>query len=83
MHTLRIILALGPFVLSILRDRRRWLWWGAPLERTTAFHVARAEAMVSRIAHLGPTFVKLAQVFASRADLIPEPYLSALGRLTY
>src|SRR5690606_32165135 len=28
-----------------------------------------------------PTFVKLAQVFAARADLIPEPYLSALGTL--
>ena len=30
---------------------------------------------------LGPTFVKMAQVFAARADLIPEPYLSELGKL--
>ncbi len=82
MHTLRIVLALGPFVLSLLRDRRRWFWWGAPLSRSPGFHQARADALVSRIARLGPTFVKLAQVFASRADLIPEPYLSALGRLT-
>ena len=82
MHTLRIILALGPFVLSALRDRHRWLWWGAPARRTTEFHIARAEALVTRIAGLGPTFVKLAQVFASRADLIPEPYLTTLGRLT-
>jgi predicted unusual protein kinase regulating ubiquinone biosynthesis (AarF/ABC1/UbiB family) len=81
-HTLRIVLALGPFVLSVLRDRRRWLWWGAPALRSREFHVARAEALVARIAHLGPTFVKLAQVFASRADLIPEPYLGILGRLT-
>lgn len=81
-HTLRIVLALGPVVLSVLRDRRRWLWWGAPALRSREFHVARAEALVARIAHLGPTFVKLAQVFASRADLIPEPYLSILGRLT-
>ena len=82
MHTLRIVLALGPFVVSVFRDRRRWLRWGAPAERSTAFHVARAEAIVTRIAQLGPTFVKLAQVFASRADLIQEPYLSILGRLT-
>jgi len=81
-HTLRIVLALGPFVLSLLRDRRRWLWWGGPVVRTPAFHRARAEALVARIARLGPTFVKLAQVFASRADLIPEPYLSTLGKLT-
>ena len=38
--------------------------------------------MVQRVAALGPTFVKLAQVFASRSDLIPEPYLSQLGTLT-
>jgi ubiquinone biosynthesis protein len=81
-HTLRIILALGPFVLSLLRDRHRWFWWGGPVQRTPEFHRDRAERLVARIAHLGPTFVKLAQVFASRADLIPEPYLTTLGRLT-
>ena len=82
MHTVRIVLALGPFLVSLLRDQRRWLWWGAPLPRTAAFHASRAERLVARIAALGPTFVKLAQVFASRADLIPEPYLSRLGTLT-
>ncbi|MFN0097713.1 MAG: AarF/ABC1/UbiB kinase family protein, partial [Gemmatimonadaceae bacterium] len=82
MHTLRVILALGPFVISLLRDQRRWLWWGAPIIRTPAFHRQRAERLVARIAALGPTFVKLAQVFAARADLIPEPYLSQLGTLT-
>lgn len=42
----------------------------------------RARRLVERIVRLGPTFVKLSQVFASRADLIPEPYLSQLGTLT-
>ncbi len=82
MHTLRILLALGPYVVSALRDARRWIWFGAPLTRTPEFHLARARAFVARIARLGPTFVKLAQVFSARADLIPEPYLSALGTLT-
>ena len=81
MHTLRVVLALGPFVLSLLRDQRRWIAWGAPLARTPGFHARRAERLVSRITALGPTFVKLAQVFAARADLIPEPYLSKLGTL--
>ncbi len=81
-HTLRIILTLGPFALSLLRDRKRWLWFGAPLRRSEAFHRDRAHRLVARIAGLGPTFVKLAQVFAARADLIPEPYLSELGTLT-
>lgn len=82
MHTLRIILALGPFVVSIFRDQRRWIWFGLPLVRSRDFHARRAQALVARIAKLGPTFVKLAQVFAARADLIPEPYLSQLGTLT-
>jgi predicted unusual protein kinase regulating ubiquinone biosynthesis (AarF/ABC1/UbiB family) len=34
------------------------------------------------LADLGPAFIKLAQVFAARADIVPEPYLSALGTLT-
>jgi predicted unusual protein kinase regulating ubiquinone biosynthesis (AarF/ABC1/UbiB family) len=80
-HTLRVILALGPFVVSFLRDQRRSLWWGAPADRTAAFHARRARALVAAITRLGPTFVKLAQVFAARADLIAEPYLSELGTL--
>ncbi|MBI3567656.1 MAG: AarF/ABC1/UbiB kinase family protein [Gemmatimonadetes bacterium] len=81
MRTLRIILALGPYVVSFFRDRRRWLWWGAPVVRTPPFHARRARGLVAAITALGPTFVKLAQVFASRADLIPEPYLGELGVL--
>jgi predicted unusual protein kinase regulating ubiquinone biosynthesis (AarF/ABC1/UbiB family) len=50
--------------------------------RSYAFHERRARQVVHQVATLGPTFVKLAQIFASRADLIPEPYLQALGTLT-
>jgi len=77
-----ILRRLTPLVLSFIRDRRRWLWFGAPLQRRPAFHERRAHAIVHQVATLGPTFVKLAQIFASRADLIPEPYLHALGTLT-
>lgn len=80
-HTARVVLTLGPFVLSFLRDQRRWLWWGAPAVRSPAFHARRARRLVAAITRLGPTFVKLAQVFAARADLIEEPYLGELGTL--
>jgi predicted unusual protein kinase regulating ubiquinone biosynthesis (AarF/ABC1/UbiB family) len=80
-HTLRVVLALGPFAISFLRDRRRWLWWGAPLARQPAVHASRARRLVNTIIQLGPTFVKMAQVFAARPDLIPEPYLGELGKL--
>ncbi len=34
-----------------------------------------------RVAGLGPTFIKLAQLFSARADIFPEPYLTAIGTL--
>ena len=77
-----ILSRLVPLVVSFLRDRRRWLWFGGPTPRSAAFHRRRAATIVRDLADLGPTFVKLAQIFASRADLIPEPYLGELGTLT-
>ncbi len=71
-----------PFVISFLRDRRRWVLLGPPRRTSTARHAARAERLTGTVAALGPTFIKLAQVFASRADILPEPYLGALGQLT-
>ncbi len=81
MHTIRVLFAIGPYAVAFLRDRRRWIWWGAPMPRTPAVHAKRAREMVEAIIGLGPTFVKMAQVFAARADLIPEPYISELSKL--
>ena len=81
MRAIVVSLKLLPFALSFLRDQRRWILFGHPLPRTADFHLRRADALVATIAALGPTFVKLAQVLGARADLVPEPYISALGRL--
>lgn len=77
-----IIARVAPLVISFRRDFRRYLKWGTPVSRTYEFHKRRADRIVHSIAKLGPAFVKLAQIFATRADLVPEPYLSALGTLT-
>jgi len=82
MRTLFLMLRLSPFALSFARDRRRWVFWGAPAERAPAFHDRRARRLAVTIPALGPTFVKIGQVFASRPDVVPEPYLDALGALT-
>ncbi len=81
LRTLAVAARLAPLVASLVRDHRRWLWFGAPMRRTRAFHEARAARLVATIASLGPAFVKMAQIVGSRADLIPEPYLGALGTL--
>ena len=77
-----IVARLAPLGLSLRRDHRRWIRWGAPMPRSEAFHQARARRIVRELAALGPTFVKLAQIFSTRADLVAEPYLSELGTLT-
>jgi ubiquinone biosynthesis protein len=40
-----------------------------------------AERLTADLERLGPTFIKLGQVLATRTDLLPQPYLTALGRL--
>ena len=82
MRVVIIVRHILPFVLSFLRDRRRWIVIGQPVPRTDEFHSRRARELVAAIGTLGPTFVKLAQVFAGRADLFPEPYVNALSTLT-
>ena len=71
-----------PLIVSFRRDVRRFVWWGGPAERSAGFHRRRAKQLVHSVTALGPAFVKLAQIFAARADLVPEPYVSELATLT-
>lgn len=82
MRLLVVLRHLLPLAGSFLRDRKRWLLWGAPLERSPGFHKRRATRLLDAITRLGPSFVKMGQVFAGRADLIPEPYAATLTSLT-
>ena len=78
---IRVLVSLGPLVVAFLRDRRRWIIVGAPARRTERHHRRRAKKLVARVAKLGPTFIKLGQLMSARADIFPEPYLTAIGTL--
>ncbi len=80
-RTIAILAGLLPFVLAFWRDRRRWFFLGRPRQVPFEKHQRRAARLTNTIAELGPTFVKLAQVFSARADILPEPYLSEISRL--
>ncbi len=82
MRLITILRALLPLLFSFLRDRRRCLVAGRPAARNAEFHRRRADRLVATLAALGPSFVKIGQLFAGRSDLLPEPYASALARLT-
>ena len=80
-RTASVVVRLAPFVVAFLRDRKAWIVLGRPVRRTAEHHRRRAERLTARLAKLGPTFIKLAQLFSSRADILPEPYLSEIGKL--
>lgn len=82
MRVLVVFTRLFPFVVAFLRDRRRFIVFGRPRRRDEERHRRRAVRLTRTLADLGPAFIKLAQVFAARADILPEPYLSSIGTLT-
>src|SRR3712207_3140547 len=42
---------------------------------------AQAAELADDLERLGPTYIKLAQLLSTRADLLPTPYIEALTRL--
>ncbi|MBD1399935.1 AarF/UbiB family protein [Pelovirga terrestris] len=58
-------------VFLLFRRRSRWWWW-RPLS---------PDQLVDTVRMLGASFVKLAQVLATRADFFDEDYLVALRQL--
>jgi len=62
-----------------IRDLPEELVAGA--EPSAAAATPAAEEFAKDLEALGPTFVKLGQVLATRADLLPVSYLTALARL--
>jgi len=82
MRLVVILWRLLPIALAFWRDHRGWLLFGAPAPRTVADHERRALRLVASLAALGPTFVKMAQLFAGRTDLLAPMYARALTTLT-
>src|SRR5690349_18711080 len=82
MRLLVILYRLLPLAIAFRRDFRRWVVAGGPVPRTAADHERRAERLVAVLAELGPTFVKMAQLFAGRADILSPVYARALTTLT-
>jgi predicted unusual protein kinase regulating ubiquinone biosynthesis (AarF/ABC1/UbiB family) len=76
-----VLRRLLPFLVAFLHDRRRFLLFGSPPASVAERHRRRAARLTRTLAELGPTFVKLAQLFGARADILPEPYLTSIGTL--
>jgi len=55
--------------------------WGTNQDAINGHSQRDAQELPNDLERLGPTFVKVGQLLSSRADLLPERYLSALSRL--
>ena len=80
-RALRILVTAAPFLWAIARDLHTFVVLGSPRRLPEEAHRRRAARLTRAIAHLGPTFIKLTQVIATRADLVPPVYLAALATL--
>ncbi|WP_247731760.1 ABC1 kinase family protein [Halovivax limisalsi] len=66
---------------AFARDRRRFVLFGRPRTVAAETQRRRAEALLSILFELGPTFVKLGQLLSSRPDVLPPVYLDVLSAL--
>jgi predicted unusual protein kinase regulating ubiquinone biosynthesis (AarF/ABC1/UbiB family) len=72
----------GRLMATLWRDSKDWSYTGGPTEEKKAL---RRRAIASWIREtfleLGPTFIKLGQLFSTRADLFPAEYVEELSKL--
>jgi predicted unusual protein kinase regulating ubiquinone biosynthesis (AarF/ABC1/UbiB family) len=77
----RIFWGIMPPIGMMIRDYHLSLIAGEGFDWNHPRRRRRARRLVRRFASLGPTFIKLAQVLAARADLFPGIYLEELRQL--
>lgn len=76
-----IFIRIFPFVISFLRDHKKFLFFGEGRELTKSEHKRRAETLTETLSNLGPGFIKGAQVMATRDDILMPVYTRSLRKL--
>ncbi len=80
-RNLYIFFKVFPFISYILITQKKFIIFGKRRNLSDVYHTKIAKWLTSLIASLGPTFIKLAQVISTRADFLPEQYLTQLATL--
>lgn len=74
------------FVLTLLfglwRDGKKWSYIGGYTEEKRSLRRQKQAAWIREsLLELGPTFIKVGQLFSTRADLFPAAYVDELSKL--
>jgi predicted unusual protein kinase regulating ubiquinone biosynthesis (AarF/ABC1/UbiB family) len=78
-RTVQILYFLGGFLLYVWMDFRGWM--GKNEEKKETRFRRHAIKLRERLLRLGPTFIKIGQTIATRADLVPIQYVDELAHL--
>jgi predicted unusual protein kinase regulating ubiquinone biosynthesis (AarF/ABC1/UbiB family) len=70
-----------PLLVSYVRDRNRWFFFGSSRRVSSETRVRRAESLLDTLLTLGPTFIKLGQLLSTRPDVLPPEYVDVLSQL--
>jgi predicted unusual protein kinase regulating ubiquinone biosynthesis (AarF/ABC1/UbiB family) len=80
-RTVIVLWKIVPIILSFVRDFKCYIFWGSGRTLTDNEHRQRAKDLTETLGYLGPTFIKLAQVLSTRADVLPPVYIKELSTL--
>lgn len=76
-----VIYHLFPFLWFFITHHKRFILFGSTISIDYQKHLEKARSLTEKIAFLGPTFIKLAQILSARADLLPDVYIHELSKL--
>jgi predicted unusual protein kinase regulating ubiquinone biosynthesis (AarF/ABC1/UbiB family) len=79
LRLLRVFASLFLFLTRIFVNSRDWL--GRKREKTAEARHEEGAILRERVIALGPTFIKIGQMLATRADLLPIEYIQELSKL--
>lgn len=68
-------------IRALRRTLRRTLGWGYSIEETEYEERAAPARMRMMLQELGPTYIKIGQLLASRGDMLPEEWIAELAKL--
>ncbi|RNJ77434.1 MAG: AarF/ABC1/UbiB kinase family protein [Nitrosopumilus sp. H13] len=80
LRTIQVLFRLLPSILALRRDRRTWIKQDRSQIDPDQFQKS-ARKMLNTFILLGPVYIKLGQWLSSRADILPQPYLTELAKL--